>query len=126
MRTTLALAAAMMAATSTANADVMTGKEIQSTVTGKRIYLATPLGGEFPLFYAPSGRVDGTGEALGIGKWVRPTDSGRWWVQGNSLCQQWESWYDGKQTCFQLQRLAEDKLYWVRDDGYSGTARIGN
>eukprot|EP01036_Dinobryon_divergens_P014296 gene14296-19307_t len=42
MRTTLALAAAMMAATSTANADVMTGREIQSTVTGKRIYLATP------------------------------------------------------------------------------------
>jgi hypothetical protein len=126
MRTMLAFAAAMMAATSMAKADIMTGKEIQSVVTGKRIYLATPLGGEFPLFYAPSGRVDGTGEALGIGKWVRPTDSGRWWVQGNSLCQQWESWYDGKRTCFKLQRLAEDKLRWVRDDGYTGTARIGN
>ncbi|MFN8828416.1 MAG: hypothetical protein ACK50Q_00920 [Labrys sp. (in: a-proteobacteria)] len=126
MRTTLAFAAAMMAATTIAHADVMTGKEIKSAVTGKRIYLATPLGGEFPLFYAPGGRVDGTGEALGIGKWVRPTDKGRWWVEGNALCQQWETWYDGKRTCFQLKRLAGDQLHWVRDDGYSGTARIGN
>jgi hypothetical protein len=109
-----------------AHADLMSGEEIRDAVTGKRIYLATPLGGEFPLYYQRSGTVDGSGEALGIGRWVRPTDSGRWWVDGDSLCQQWETWYDGKRNCFKLQRVGENKLRWTRDDGYSGSARIGD
>lgn len=127
MRFTFPTAFLMLAASAgLAHADLMSGEEIRDAVTGKRIYLATPLGGEFPLYYQRSGTVDGTGEALGIGRWVRPTDSGRWWVDGDSLCQQWETWYDGKRNCFKLQRVGENKLRWTRDDGYSGSARIGD
>jgi hypothetical protein len=104
----------------------LSGDDIRRKVTGKRIYLAAPLGGEFPLFYRADGRVDGSGEALGLGRFIRPTDSGRWWVSGNRLCQRWQVWYDGQQMCFTLIHLGNDRLKWNQDNGDTGIARIGN
>jgi hypothetical protein len=98
---------------------------IRSMVTGKRIYLATPMGGELPLYYRANGRVDGTGEAIGLGKYLKPKDSGRWWVANNRLCQKWQEWYDGRTFCFKLNRISNTKVYWMRDDGRSGIARVG-
>jgi hypothetical protein len=114
----------LVATTDVASA-AMTGDEITQTVRGKRIYLATPFGGEFPLNYRPNGRVDGDGEALGLGRFVRPQDSGRWWVDGNRLCQQWTTWENGKVFCFTLRRTGPASLFWVRSDGLEGSARIG-
>lgn len=100
--------------------------EIRQRVTGKRIYLAAPLGGEFPLFYRPDGRVDGTGEALGLGRFIRPTDSGKWWIRNGRLCQQWTTWYEGKPMCFTLTDEGNGRIRWVQDNGDTGLARIGN
>jgi hypothetical protein len=46
-------------------------------------------------------------------------------VRGTRLCQKWQNWYDGKQFCFTLSRGDGDRLYWTRDDGLEGRARIG-
>ncbi len=80
------------------------GEEMRRLVTQNRIYLATPFGGELPLTYFADGRVDGSGEAVGLGRWLAPKDQGRWWIAGNQLCQQWEQWYDGKRFCFTLEK----------------------
>lgn len=120
------LAAAPLAAfPASADTGPMSGPEIQRMVIGKRIYLQTPLGGEFPLFYRPDGVVDGSGEALGLGRFMAPTDTGKWWIAEDRLCQQWQEWYDGKHHCFALERASETTLYWMRDDGLEGEARIG-
>lgn len=102
------------------------GKAIKNAVIGKRIYLSVPFGGELPLHYMKDGVVDGTGEAIGLGKFLAPTDQGRWWVKDDSLCQQWQSWYEGKVFCFTLETLPDDQLVWRRDDGEEGIARIGD
>lgn len=102
------------------------GKAIKNAVIGKRIYLAVPFGGELPLYYKKDGVVDGSGEAVGLGKFLAPTDQGRWWVKDDSLCQQWQSWYEGKVFCFILETLPDDKIVWRRDDGEEGIARIGD
>lgn len=101
------------------------GGEIKQLVSGKRIYLAAPIGGEFPLFYRPDGQVDGSGEAIGLGRFLKPKDKGRWWVRGDSLCQKWETWYEGRTMCFTLTDLGGNRLRWVQDNGDSGVARIG-
>jgi hypothetical protein len=119
------LAAACLVALS-ASANMLDGNEIKRQVSGKRIYLSTPMGGEFPLFYKPDGRVDGSGEASGLGRFVRPNDSGQWWVAGNRLCQRWQTWYDGKTMCFTLTQMGEGRLRWNQDNGDTGLARIGN
>ena len=104
----------------------MSGEALKALVAGKRIYLSVPLGGDFPLFYKSDGRVEGSGEAVGLGRLLKPTDSGRWWVTGPLLCQKWHSWYDGKTFCFSIARSSANSIVWRRDDGYTGTARISD
>jgi hypothetical protein len=105
-------------------ATTLRGAQIERTIVGKRIYLATPFGGEFPMNYRAGGVVDGDGEALGLGRMVAPKDTGRWWIDGDRLCQQWREWYDGKAFCFTLQQTGPTSLLWLRDDGMKGSARI--
>lgn len=121
-----ALLAAGLAGTSPAEATQLGDEQIKARISGKRIYLAAPLGGEFPLFYRPDGYVDGSGEAVGLGRLARPKDNGRWWVRGDRLCQRWQTWYEGKVLCFTLTDLGGGKLRWVQGNGDSGIARIGN
>ncbi len=102
------------------------GASLKQLVSGKRIYLAVPAGGEFPLFYRPDGHIDGSGEAVGLGRFLKPSDKGRWWVDGKNLCQKWETWYDGRTSCFTISDLGGNKLRWVRDNGETGVARIGD
>ncbi len=102
------------------------GEAIKQLISGKRIYLAVPAGGEFPLYYRADGQVDGSGEAVGLGRFLKPNDKGRWWVDGKSLCQKWETWYEGKTICFTLTDLGGSKLKWIQDNGDTGIARIGN
>jgi hypothetical protein len=108
-----------------AAANQLSGADIQAEIVGRQIFLAAPLGGEFPLNYRSNGVVDGSGEALGLGRLFKPSDRGKWWVRGDRLCQKFENWYNGTQLCFTLTRTGPDKLRWVRDNGESGTARIG-
>ena len=123
----IATAAISLAASVTpANASPMTASDIQSEIVGHRVYLATPFGGEFPLNYRPSGTVDGNGEAVGLGRFVQPEDEGRWWIDGNKLCQRFETWYDGSTLCFDLTKTGDRTLIWVRDNGERGPARIGS
>ena len=109
-----------------AHAASFSANDIRADIIGHTIYLATPFGGEFPLNYRTSGRVDGDGEALGLGRWVQPRDAGRWWINGHQLCQQFDNWYDGEPMCFDLTRTGDSTLRWVRDNGETGRARIGD
>jgi hypothetical protein len=120
----LALSLAVPAASADAAAEALSGQALKSFVSGKRIYLAVPLGGEIPLNYRKNGRVDGSGEAAGLGKYMTPKDSGRWWVSGDRLCQKWQEWYDGRTFCFTVTKLSDSRIRWVRDDGKSGVARV--
>ena len=105
--------------------DPVAGPAMRDMVAGRRIYLAVPFGGELPLYYRKDGYVDGSGEAVGLGRFFTPKDSGRWWIDGDRLCQKWSQWYEGRVFCFSLERLPENKLIWRRDDGEEGVARIG-
>ena len=124
MRAALAFLA-LSAAAPAAAAD-MTGADIRADIVGRRIHLRVPFGGEFPLEYRRDGTVDGDGEALGLGRFLRPKDHGRWWIDGNRLCQKFTTWYDGRPMCFDLTRTGPDTLRWVRDNGQTGDARLGS
>lgn len=106
-------------------AEALTGNALKSFITGKRIYLKAPLGGELPLFYRADGVVNGSGEALGLGRYLAPKDDGRWWLVKNRVCQKWKTWYKGKTFCFTLAKLPGNRVFWKRDDGVEGVSRIG-
>ncbi|MET0314200.1 MAG: hypothetical protein ABW275_07390 [Hansschlegelia sp.] len=126
MRTAVILAslAVVIAAAPVRAEGRLAGETLRETISGKQVYLATPLGGEFPLNYKANGEVDGSGKAVGLGKYMQPTDSGAWWVSGDRLCQKWKSWYGGREFCFTVEKDGPKTISWVRDDGMKGTARI--
>ncbi|MEI2300444.1 hypothetical protein [Ensifer sp. MJa1] len=124
-RTAIAIAALFAATASGAAAERYKANEIEGEIVGRRIFLEAPLGGEFPLNYRRSGGVDGDGEALGLGRFVKPKDTGTWWIQSDLLCQRFRTWYAGRPMCFELYRVDEGRLKWIRDDGKTGIARIG-
>ncbi len=64
---------------SQAAAERCTAQDIRDGIVGRRIFLAVPFGGEFPLKY----REDGRGEALGLGRFAKPNDTGNWWIQAD-------------------------------------------
>lgn len=106
-RTAIAIAVVCAAVPSEAAAEQYRANEIKGEIVGRRIFLEAPLGGEFPLNYRRSGSVDGDGEALGLGRFVKPKDTGTWWIQSDRLCQQFRTWYDGRPMCFELYRVEE-------------------
>ena len=103
----------------------LSGDVLRRFLADRRIYLSVPLGGELPLFYRADGHLDGSGEAAGLGRFLAPSDSGRWWVEGDRFCQKWQSWYNGRTFCFTLDTLGGDRVAWHRDDGEKGVARVG-
>jgi hypothetical protein len=118
-----ALAACVALTPVQASASQLSGTEIKEVIGGKTVMLKTRWGG-FPLRYANGGRVTGDGSALGLARFFAPKETGRWWVAGDQLCQQFPTWYDGRQFCFTLTRTGDTSLKWVREDGYSGTATV--
>lgn len=122
-KTSLALAFLTLASGS-AQAEFLSGDQIKGLIGGKRVYLATSYGIEFPMRYASNGRVTGDGTGTALGKYFAPKETGQWWVAGDRMCQRFPTWYEGRRFCFQLRQTGSGKLEWVRDDGYRGTARI--
>ncbi|MDO9418318.1 hypothetical protein [Pararhizobium sp.] len=117
---------ALLGGIGAASAETLDETAIRQDIVGRTIYLAAPMGGEFPLNYRASGQVDGDGKAVGLGKFIQPNDTGKWWIESNKLCQQFKVWYKGAPMCFELTTAGPDKVKWVRDNGESGVARIGN
>jgi hypothetical protein len=127
--TTLALGA-VLAATGAAGAAetksaALNGAELRKAVSGKTVYLNIS-GFELPIRYAASGTMAGSMGviAASLARGDGASDHGKWWIAGDQLCQRWSSWMDGKSYCYQL-TLKGTAVSWVRNDGHSGTARIG-
>ncbi len=102
----------------------LAGDELRQAISGKTVYLNIS-GFELPIQYAPNGRMKGKmgTVAASFSRGDGASDSGKWWVADDQLCQKWTSWMEGKQYCYKLTRQGST-VHWVRNDGHSGTARI--
>lgn len=107
-------------------ADDLSGAEIKKLISGEKVFLSTPFGGELPLSYRTNGQVSGDVSGISAASMFAPKEIGKWWIEGNRLCQQWPTWYKGRQFCFTIVKTGDSTITWLRDDGTSGTARIGN
>jgi hypothetical protein len=103
----------------------LSGDDLRKAVNGKTIYLRIS-GFEIPIHYFPGGSMAGGmgGVAATVAREESTSDRGKWWVSASQLCQRWSSWMEGKTYCYQLTRQG-NSVTWVRNDGRSGSARIG-
>ncbi|MCX5494947.1 hypothetical protein OSH11_09545 [Kaistia dalseonensis] len=102
----------------------LSGAEIRELIRGRVVRLNTPFGVALPLHYRNDGTVVGDVSRFSAARMLAPKEEGRWWIQGDAMCQQWPSWYNGRRFCFEIRSLAPDKIAWTRDDGAKGTAVI--
>ncbi|MCJ7528354.1 MAG: hypothetical protein MUO37_09670 [Methyloceanibacter sp.] len=121
----LAAGLALTATAALAEPTALAGDELRQAISGKTVYLNIS-GFELPIRYAANGHMTGkmSTVAASFSRGDGAQDHGKWWVAADQLCQQWTSWMDGKSYCY---RLTHDgaAVHWVRNDGHSGTARIG-
>jgi hypothetical protein len=103
----------------------LSAQQIKDLIGGRRIFLDTPFGIELPLHYRQDGSVSGDVARFSAARMIAPRETGKWWIEGESLCQVWPTWYKGKQFCFTIETRGENTIFWRRDDGTTGTARIG-
>jgi hypothetical protein len=121
-----ALVALSSSASASEDSHLLMGKKLQEAISGKTVYIQTPLG-SIPIRYKPNGVMTGVSSthlAALAGEQVN-ADQGRWWVRRSELCQQWNKWSNGRAHCYKL-RTSGETVYWTRNDGKSGTARLGN
>jgi len=122
------VAAALSASATAAVAESvsLSGDELRQAVTGKTVYLNIS-GFELPIKYAANGRMTGkmSTVAASFSRGDGSSDTGKWWVADDQLCQKWSSWMESKQYCYKLTRNG-NAVRWVRNDGRSGTARLGS
>jgi hypothetical protein len=102
----------------------LAGDELRQAISGKTVYLNIS-GFELPIRYAANGRMKGSmgAVAASFSRGDGASDTGKWWVDNDQLCQKWTSWMDGKSYCYKLTRNG-NQVHWQRNDGRSGTARI--
>lgn len=121
-RVIIAVVALLATSGSPNAAEVVSAEELRPTISGKTIQIATPIG-RVPVSFRADGSM--TGGSQGLASYAMATsDRGRWWVTGNKLCQQWQSWFDKATHCFELRREGRT-LYWS-GSGRSGVATISN
>jgi hypothetical protein len=124
------LAAAMMIAAFAMTADpapaeTLSGDALRKAVIGKTVYLRTQ-GIELPIVYNSNGTMRGRLKAFvaAFAGDQATKDTGKWWVKNDQLCQRWQSWMDSKTYCYKLKRDGS-QVQWRRNDGRTGTARLG-
>jgi hypothetical protein len=121
----LASSLALPAAAASAEPTSLAGDELRRAVSGKTVHLNVS-GFELPIRYAAGGRMSGKmgAGAASLSLHERVSDTGRWWIKDDQLCQRWTSWMEGKSYCYKLTRQGKT-VQWVRNDGRSGTAWLG-
>jgi len=121
----VAVGLALPATASLAEPTTLAGDELRQAISGKTVFLNIS-GFELPIRYAANGRMSGkmSTVAASFSRGDGAQDRGKWWVAGDQLCQQWSSWMEGKSYCYRLTRDGST-VHWARNDGRSGTARIG-
>jgi len=121
----VAVGLALPATVSLAEPTTLAGDELRQAISGKTVFLNIS-GFELPIRYAANGRMSGkmSTVAASFSRGDGAQDRGKWWVAGDQLCQQWSSWMEGKSYCYRLTRDGST-VHWARNDGRSGTARIG-
>ncbi len=118
------LACLWIGGSASAQDQTLSGTDIKKLISDRTVLLDTPLGISLPLFYNSNGIVAGNISGFSLAAAFAPKEEGRWWIEGNAMCQQWPSWYKGRRFCFQLSLLGNNSFKWYRDDGASGTGTV--
>ncbi len=107
--------------------NIMSGRKLEALARNRTFYLETPFGSEMPITFYSDGSVKGKAGSvasyLSKGRTTH-SDSGKWWVEGRSICSRWNIWFDKDTFCLKARKNGA-KIMWWSNKGQSGKARLG-
>ncbi|MFM1816887.1 MAG: hypothetical protein RLZ98_3582 [Pseudomonadota bacterium] len=80
--------------------------------------------GSLPIRYRANGTMAGSVGVMLSNYTGSKSDTGKWWITGNRLCQKWSKWLDGRSHCYTMRKVGDKRVSWSRDDGRTGVATI--
>ncbi len=92
------IVAALVAASTQAHADKLTGAQIRATLPGAKIVGVNDLGSPYSVSVKRGGTLQGV-----QGTMNQFDDRGRWWIEADKLCVQWELWLFAQPTCYDVE-----------------------
>jgi hypothetical protein len=103
------------------------GEALRQAIAGRTVYVVTPLGVELPIRYHANGTMTSKSSAHLASMAGESThmDYGRWWVANGRLCQRWQNWLSRQSYCYEM-TITGNEVTWRRNDGRTGTARLGS
>ena len=114
----------LLTSLSSVSAQALDGGAIENLIADRRVHLSTPYGIRLPLRYSSDGSVTGDISGFSMASMFTPSETGRWWTDGDQMCQEFPTWYDGEAFCFTIEQTGEASIRWKRNDGMEGTATI--
>lgn len=119
----LAAGLAIAAADRARAVEGLSGAMLRDQLPGAQINLDTPLGSVIPITFGADGTLEGRAGAVAFFLGAQQ-DRGKWWVEGSKLCQQWNTWFDGRKNCVQVFRTHGNRIEYIDKDGDKGTGTI--
>lgn len=89
----------------------LSGPAVQSALEGTDLLYNTVYGEPCMITLNSDGTMSGKS-----GYANEDRDLGRWWVEGDKWCRQWQNWAYGETAKFFV-RLSDDRVFWMNDDG---------
>ncbi len=90
---------------------LLSGREIKATLSGRRLLYRTVYGDPCTIDLDADGTMTG---AAGYANEDR--DSGRWWIEGDLWCRQWQGWAYGEPGRYQT-AIEADQIAWFNPEG---------
>ena len=86
----------------------LSSEEIATSVSDQKLEARTANGREIIVTFDPDGTMAGRMEGS--------RDRGKWWVENDQFCRQWNNWRDRKENCYTVVKDGET-YKWFEPDG---------
>ncbi len=87
----------------TSTESYLTGAQIRQLMPSGKLRGINAYGNPYTVSYTPGGDMSGV-----AGKSDEYSDVGKWWVTDDTFCRQYESWLEGKASCFMVSLKGND------------------
>ena len=104
-------------------AEALTGDELRHYIPGAKIQIDTPLGSVIPVVYSADGSLEGRAGAVAFFLGSQK-DTGKWWIEGSTLCQRWNTWFNGRVNCVRIYQSGDNRVEWIDQDGERGSGTV--
>lgn len=106
--TALALLALSAGTTPAAAEDTLTGEQLKKEIPGSAVTYQSDSGFPFRMDFKAGGGL--------AGRCGPRSDRGKWWVDNDKLCRQWNKWGRNSIWCFKVAK-APGEYRWIKDNG---------